>query len=280
MTTAPAYTQAQWAQLLLSDAGLPQTGNNVDNVERWMTAEEPTSDWYDRNNPLNASLGTASSDGLGSYPDLGTGAQETADMLKQANMSGIYNALAANAAPSQFSAAVVGSPWASGHYGGNPGAIASIPVPSGAPVSTGDNASYTASLASFPGGAYDPLNIPSEIIGSAGSAVLSAIEPFVIRGILMVIGIILLAVGVDKLFNPNASPTDIALTVPDKATGAAQGVQSAASGPEGGTRGMEGPGAAHPGGVRGRAKHAAPKAHPLRRGAEHGAEGAAAVAAA
>ncbi len=90
-----------------------------------MPAEEPTSDWWDRNNPLNASLGTSSSDGLrGATPDLTTGANETALMIDQSNMSGIRSALAADDPVSGFSPAVVASPWASGHYGGNPQAIA------------------------------------------------------------------------------------------------------------------------------------------------------------
>jgi hypothetical protein len=40
-------------------------------------------------------------------------------MLRQSNMSGIYNALAANAPPATFGAAVIASPWASSHYGYN-----------------------------------------------------------------------------------------------------------------------------------------------------------------
>lgn len=124
-----AYTQADWATQVLTDAGLPTTQNNVNNVVRWMVAEEPPSNWWNRNNPLNASLGTSAADGTGSYTDLSTGALYTAKMIRQSNMSGIFNALNANADVSAFSAAVVASPWASGHYGGNPNAIANIPVP-------------------------------------------------------------------------------------------------------------------------------------------------------
>jgi len=108
-----------WATTLLVDAGLPTTSNNIDNVMRWMVNEEPASNWWDRNNPLNASLGTSASDGTGSYPSLTIGAQYTAAMLRQQNMAPIFNALAANAPPATFGAAVISSPWASSHYGGN-----------------------------------------------------------------------------------------------------------------------------------------------------------------
>lgn len=138
-TTAPTGPQvtgspgsaAGWASAVLQDAGLPSTQNNIDNMLRWMSAEEPASNWSDRNNPLNASLGTSAADGTGSYASLAQGAQFTAQMIKQQNMSGIYNALASNSDINAFSAAVVASPWASSHYGGDPNHLATIPVPAG-----------------------------------------------------------------------------------------------------------------------------------------------------
>lgn len=124
-------SQQQWATLLLQNVGAPVTQNNIDNIMRWMTAEEPTSNWFDRNNPLNASVGTGTVDGTGSYATLEIGAQYTAGMIRQGNMAGIYQALMNDAQPSAFSAAVVASPWASSHYGGDPNHIANIPVPNG-----------------------------------------------------------------------------------------------------------------------------------------------------
>lgn len=117
-----SLTQDLWVAFMLAQinaqgGNVPITLNNVQNVERWMTAEEPTSNWFDRNNPLNASLGTSAADGTGSYANLNQGAQYTARMILQQNMNGIYTALANNASPDQFSAAVVSSPWASSHYG-------------------------------------------------------------------------------------------------------------------------------------------------------------------
>jgi hypothetical protein len=124
-------SQSQWAQLVLQHIGAPVTQNNIDNLMRWMTAEEPTNNWFNRNNPLNASVGTGTVDGTGSYATLEIGAQYTAGMIDQSNMSGIKQALMADADPSSFSAAVVASPWASSHYGGDPNHIADIPVPGG-----------------------------------------------------------------------------------------------------------------------------------------------------
>lgn len=137
-----SMTESQWAALLLQNVGAPVTQNNIDNILRWMTAEEPTQNWYDRNNPLNASVGTGTVDGTGSYADLQSAAQYTAGMINQNNMAGIKQALMENADPNTFSAAVVASPWASSHYGGDPNHIAQIGTPGGrtpapASVSTG-----------------------------------------------------------------------------------------------------------------------------------------------
>lgn len=126
-------SESQWASLVLSDIGAPVTQHNIRDMERWMTGENPPSDWWNRNNPLNASLGTNSSDGLGSYSSLGVGAMETARMIEQNNMEGIDAALRADAPTSQFSAAVVESPWANSHYGGNPNYFTNINPQAGSP---------------------------------------------------------------------------------------------------------------------------------------------------
>lgn len=227
MTIAPVSTggetEQQWAQGLLSDLDAPDTANNEDNILQWMTAEEPTDNWFDRNNPLNASLGTSSTSGLGSYPNLQVADQETADMIEQTNMSGIANALRSNASPDAFSAAVVGSPWASSHYGGNPDYIANIPTPGG---------SITA-----PSGAQ--LDSVSGAIGSAiGGGTASAVEGlFGINGgaglatriLLGIVALIFLAIGLDKLFDSSASPADIVVQAPQSVSNQAGKAQSFAS---------------------------------------------------
>ena len=142
-------TNQAWAELLLKNIGAPVTPNNVNNVMRWQAAENPPSNWANRNNPLNASLGTSASDGTGSYSDLTTAAKNTATMIVQgykggAIGGGIYTALMSDAPTDAFSIQVANSNWSGNHYGvasagsekAVPGRIASwfttIPVP--APV--------------------------------------------------------------------------------------------------------------------------------------------------
>jgi hypothetical protein len=220
-------TEEQWSQGLLADIGAPDTVNNEDNILQWMTAEEPTDNWFDRNNPLNASLGTSSTSGLGSYPNLQVADQETADMIEQTNMSGIANALRSNASPDAFSAAVVGSPWASSHYGGNPDAIANIPTPGGTVT-----APSGAQLDSVTG------DIGSAIGGAAGGATADAVESlFGINGgaglatriLLGVVALIFLAIGLDKLFDSSASPSDIVVQAPQSVSNQAGKAQTFAS---------------------------------------------------
>ncbi len=132
------WTPTSWATAVLKYLGAPITQNNIDNITRWMRAEKGA-DWFNRNNPLNSSVGTDSIDGTGSYPNLGVAARNVAGMINQGNMSGIKQALMSNAPLPTFSAAVVESPWASSHYGGNPSYFTDVPpLPNTeAPVSAG-----------------------------------------------------------------------------------------------------------------------------------------------
>lgn len=116
----------EWAADMLAAASLPTTPNNVANVARWMVAEEPVGDWWHNNNPLNVNAGGSGSD---TFPNLTAAGLKTASVVRQSNMAGIFRALAASAPLATFSAAVVASPWASSHYGGNPQHIAQIPAP-------------------------------------------------------------------------------------------------------------------------------------------------------
>lgn len=126
-------TNAAWAALLLKDVGAPVTMNNVQNVMRWMAAENAPQNWANRNNPLNASLGTKSTNGTGSYSDLTTAAQNTAAMIVAGYKGGaigdqIYNALMSDVPTEQFSVAVVDSAWSSNHYGvASAGSNAAVP---------------------------------------------------------------------------------------------------------------------------------------------------------
>ena len=134
-TTAPptagaakTYTQFTWAALVLRMAGLPQTKLNVEKMVRWMANEEPPRRWYNRNNPLNVGTGTHPT-GLGSFRSLWTAAHYTAGVLGGSNYKAIRENLATTGSLTQFSAAVVASPWAASHYGGTPQRIARTPIP-------------------------------------------------------------------------------------------------------------------------------------------------------
>lgn len=109
-------TNADWATLVLSYIGAPTTNNNVQNMLVWMAAEEPSSNWWNRNNPLNTGFGTGGGSGLGSAADLTQGAQDTASTINQSNMSTIKSALLNDVPLAQFEGALQLSPWAGSHY--------------------------------------------------------------------------------------------------------------------------------------------------------------------
>lgn len=222
MTTA--WTPTTWAEEVITDANLdapsapaiPIDPNTVSDILHWMPAEEPVGNWYDRNNPLNASLGTSSTEGLGSYPSLATGADETAKMIDQGNMAMIRNALASDLGPGGFSPAVVSSPWASGHYGGNPQAIAQTSPGGGpAPSSSGYvgqapqsvDAGQLAALNESPSNAsqvalnanpFDLFGIPQTIAGDAAGSLWSLVGPFIVKGMLVVTGLGIIVLGLSK----------------------------------------------------------------------------------
>ena len=108
-----------WATLVLQDGGWSTSANNVNVITEWMRAEEPTSDWWNRYNPLNNGDGSGGGAGLGSYPDLPTAAHFVADNL-QTGLNGyaaIENDFNACAAPATTAGAIWNSSWASSHYG-------------------------------------------------------------------------------------------------------------------------------------------------------------------
>jgi hypothetical protein len=223
MTTEPKpWTPTSWVKQVLQDAGDKLTQANINDLLHWLPAEELVSDWWDRNNPLNASLGTGSSDGLGSYSTLGVGAEYTARMLEQKNMSGIQDVLKTGNAPlSKFSAAVVASPWSGDHYGGNPTHIAqTVPGGGAAPTSAGMS-SGGSTAGGVTGNILNTTPLP-EVGTVAGKAARAAVpvatfladpighiftsgKTLIIRGTLILVGIILVLIGVSKLFGQTDS---------------------------------------------------------------------------
>jgi hypothetical protein len=130
-----------WAASVLVNMGVPATTNNISNMLAWMSAEEPVSNWYHANNPLNIN---ASGAGFDTFPSLSASSAATAKLIK-GSYPGIYNALASNAPAATFSAAVVTSPWAASHYG-----VAAAGAPSQYIVA-GRGLDYIATLNGKPG---------------------------------------------------------------------------------------------------------------------------------
>lgn len=116
--TVGGQTNADWAALVLQDAALPVTQNNVTVLLQWMDSENSPKTWYLRNNPLNNGLGSGGGGGFGSYANLRTAAQYVAEQFGRSMFAGIASALAADSAPAVTEQAIIASPWASSHYGG------------------------------------------------------------------------------------------------------------------------------------------------------------------
>jgi hypothetical protein len=116
--TVGGVTNADWAALVLQDAQLPVTQNNVTVILQWMDSENSPKTWYLRNNPLNNGLGSGGGGGFGSYANLRIAASYVAQQLHRSLFAGIASALAADSAPAVTERAIIASPWASSHYGG------------------------------------------------------------------------------------------------------------------------------------------------------------------
>jgi len=235
VTIATSYTPPAWAEQVLMDVNaedpngpnVPIDANTVGDITHWMPAEEPVGNWYDRDNPLNASLGTSSTDGTGSYPSLTAGAEYTAAMIDQSNMAGIRAALAADDPVALFSPAVVASPWASSHYGGDPQHIAetspgggAAPATAGAPGSAlpAVDLSATATDTSFNANPFDLFGIPQTIGGAAASSVWSDVGPFIVKAMLVTAGLGVMVLGLSKM---TGAGEKIKTAAPELATAAA-----------------------------------------------------------
>jgi len=119
----------QFAADVLAQLGIPDNGVNDAVLIAWMAAESsgPESGQF---NPLNishdppgapkpSSIGIPGAPYVRNYATWNDGVTATAQALRESNYRGILAALGtANA--QAISAAIVQSPWAGGHYGGNP----------------------------------------------------------------------------------------------------------------------------------------------------------------
>jgi hypothetical protein len=184
-TKAPAnnqWTTSAWAAVALKKAGKPVTANNVQNLQRWINAETggQQGGWARDNNPLNmtgyGSHPPANSSTFYSFSDLNAAADAFAGFMKQSNMSGISAALSANAPAPMFSAAVVASPWAGGHYGGSPTAIAKTPPAADAPTTKNGGPGL---LGQIGNAAWDVANTATFGALGAGSSAIDTASAFV-----------------------------------------------------------------------------------------------------
>lgn len=159
-------TKTVWALFLIAQLNatgnkIPYTFNNVNNIQRWMTAEEPSSSWWHANNPLNIN---ASGAGFDTFPNLSQAATSTANLIAS-GYPGILKALQQDASPALFSAAVVTSPWAGGRYG-----VAAAGAPSQYIVA-GRGLDYIATLSPDSSGGASPGTVAKTLPADAGAVI-------------------------------------------------------------------------------------------------------------
>ncbi|MBN9620037.1 MAG: peptidoglycan-binding protein [Actinobacteria bacterium] len=118
--TGGTSTNYDWAKLVLSDGGWPQSSNNVTTITQWMSSEEPPSSWWNNINPLNNGYGSGGGSGLGSYPNLTTAADYVAQNLqKGSDYAQVVSDFSSSAAPATTATAIIDSDWSCGHYSGS-----------------------------------------------------------------------------------------------------------------------------------------------------------------
>src|ERR1019366_7458853 len=112
-------TNYDFARLVLEDGGWPTSANNTIVLTQWLRAEEPTSRWWNRDNPLNNGLGSGGGSGLGSYRSVVVAAFDVAKNLENPSFGYplVAHDLAASVQSGTTARAIWRSDWASGHYG-------------------------------------------------------------------------------------------------------------------------------------------------------------------
>lgn len=129
-TLVASGSNYDWAKLVLLEAALPITENNVTVFTRWMRQENYTDSWWNRNNPLNNGWGSGGGGGTGSYVSLRDAARNAAEALRSnRGYADIVAAFEADALTEVTEAAIWASPWAAGHYAnGGHWSYAEVPV--------------------------------------------------------------------------------------------------------------------------------------------------------
>jgi hypothetical protein len=155
-------TNYDWSYLVLQDGGWPSTINNLTVMTQWMASEEPVTDWWDRNNPLNNGLGSGGGSGLGRYASVVDAAYYVAANLEYEGLGypAIAADLAASAAPSVTAKAIWDSSWASGHYGHGKGWFTgAATVVAAPPRAWGSGVTITYPASTLGPGAYDGFTL-------------------------------------------------------------------------------------------------------------------------
>lgn len=198
-----------WESDILNALGAPVTPNNVASLDVWQRVEGGSTGNPDSYNPFNTTLPFGGSHGTNSvnvqaFPDWSSGLHATVQTIEQSNMRPIWDALKGNVATPQFETAVNGTPWGTHFTGGEQ-------VPNGAGTGTG-------------GGGGGGFNVPSpgDIVGGIGDVIsgtgipnpLDVLNPanwleealkafitngFVLRGTLMLAGLIILFIGLSQI---------------------------------------------------------------------------------
>jgi hypothetical protein len=198
---------AGWETQVLEGIGAPVTQQNIANLDVWQRAEGGSTNNVDAYNPFNTTLGTyggtsTNSVGVKEFSSWGQGLDATIATIEQSNMAAIDNALKSNAPTASFEAAVNSSPWGT-HFGGASAQLTSFNIlnPLGLP------------------GPFSGQGLLNEAGGGVAALGSSAASSFVkdlvnsglvLRGTLMVTGLIILFIGLRSLFDGNATAGQVA----------------------------------------------------------------------
>lgn len=230
--TQPIGTNTAFADAVLTDLGAPITSNNQTSILQWMASENNPNTWTGTagaNNPLNNGYGSGGGAGLGSYPNLQTAAYDVAANLSAGNYGygSIVQDLQNSASPSQTAQAIQQSSWAGSHYGyGSAWHTAAVPTVTTAqsalngasgPVNNNGQIYQTSTPSAGLSGGVDKTGSSSS--GGSGSATLlntpvgaiSAPHGLGTRIVLVLLGILVLGIGLNKIFSKGQAPSTVVL---------------------------------------------------------------------
>jgi hypothetical protein len=165
ITANTGNSQATWARVVLADAGAPVTQNNIDNIVRWMAAENPAKTWWRKTtlNPLNIGPG-------GKFASLAAAAKKTAYYIAtDKTYAPIIAALRATATSETFYKAVASTPWDATHYSDDN--FGKNPVPTLYPSPTATGAPQPGTGTSAAGGVKGTGPTGSSSSGPTGCAI-------------------------------------------------------------------------------------------------------------